>query len=411
MITIDKRITQFRAKLLEDLDLSKEVTDEEVLEIIDQMIIASSKIKFMSLNERSFIRMELFNSIRKLDLLQELIENPKITEIMVNGKDDIFIEQEGRVTRLDRAFSSEEALENVVQQIVSKCNRIVNEANPIVDARLENGDRVNIILPPIALNGPIITIRRFPQHPITMKQLIQMNSITEEAAGFLKVLVAAGYNIFISGGTGSGKTTFLNALSSFIPKDERIVTIEDNAELQIQGLENLVRLEARNTSLEGDHEITIRELTKTALRIRPSRIIIGEVRSGEAIDLLMAMNTGHNGSLSTGHANNGKDMFSRLETMVLMGIELPLEAIRRQISSGIDILVHLGRLRDKSRKVLEILEIIGMKEGEIIVEPIYLFEEKGENKNGQVQGRLYKQNNLFHRTKLLESGIFLEQEE
>lgn len=306
--------------------------------------------------------------------------------------------------RRDKRFETQEKLEDVIQQIVAKCNRVVNEASPIADARLENGARVNIVLAPVALNGPVITIRRFPKHPITMEDLLRYGSISQQAAEELERLVAAGYNIFISGGTGSGKTTFLNALSQFIPDTERIITIEDSAELQLQGISNLVRLETRNANMDGTKPITIRDLIKSALRMRPDRIVVGEVRGGEAIDMLQALNTGHDGSLSTGHANSSEDMLARLETMVLMGMELPLSAIRRQIASGVDIIVHLGRLRDKSRRVLEVVEILGYENDEIVTAPLYQFRESGE-KNGNVVGELVKINTLTHTGKLTASGI------
>ena len=323
---------------------------------------------------------------------------------MVNGTGNIFVEKAGSIFQWDKRFETQEKLEDVIQQIVAKCNRVVNEAFPIADARLENGARVNIVLAPVALNGPVITIRRFPKHPITMEDLLRYGSISQQAAEELERLVAAGYNIFISGGTGSGKTTFLNALSQFIPDTERIITIEDSAELQLQGISNLVRLETRNANMDGTKPITIRDLIKSALRMRPDRIVVGEVRGGEAIDMLQALNTGHDGSLSTGHANSSEDMLARLETMVLMGMELPLSAIRRQIASGVDIIVHLGRLRDKSRRVLEIVEILGYENDEIVTAPLYQFQESGE-KDGNVVGELVKINTLTHTGKLTASGI------
>lgn len=400
-----EELYHLQEQLLERLDLTKDMTDEEIYQHIDELIIFFSKRKYISIPRRGRLRMELFHAIRKLDVLQELIEDCSVTEIMINGQENIFVERGGKVTRHDHVFSSKAKLEDVVQKIVAKCNRSVNEYNPIVDARLENGDRVNIILPPVALNGPIVTIRRFPSFPITMKELLQWNSINQEAAYFLKKLVQARYNIFISGGTGSGKTTFLNALSSYIPKEERIITIEDNAELQIQNLENLVRLEVRNANVEGENEVSIRALIKSALRMRPDRIIIGEVRSEETIDLLQAYNTGHDGSLSTGHGNSCVDMLSRLETMVLMGLNLPLEAVRRQIASGIDVLIHLGRMRDRTRRVLEISEIVGMEKGEIVMNCLYLFKEDNRSSKDCVSGELEFINGLCHREKLYLAGI------
>lgn len=386
------------------IDLSREVSDEEIENMIDEKIVKIGRRKALSLDERQELGKLIFHSIRKMDVLQELIDSDDVTEIMINGIDNIFIEKGGRIYKWDKCFESKEKLEDVIQQIVAKCNRTVNEASPIVDARLENGSRVNIVLAPIALNGPIVTIRRFPSNPITMTDLLNFGSITTQAASELEKLVIAGYNIFISGGTGSGKTTFLNALSHYIPKSERIITIEDSAELQIQGIGNLVRLETRNANVEGTREISIRDLIKSSLRMRPDRIIVGEVRGSEAIDMLQALNTGHDGSLSTGHANSSKDMLARLETMVLMGMDLPLAAVRRQIASGVDIIVHLGRLRDKSRRVLEISEIIGYEDGEIITQPIYEFVETGEE-NGRIQGNLEKINELVHVDKLLAAGL------
>lgn len=363
----------------------------------------------MSLSEKRQLRRELFNSIRRLDLLQELVDDDTVTEVMVNGTEGIFFERGGRISLWEKRVESREKLEDLVQQIAGRCNRIVNEAVPIADARLENGARVNMVLYPVALNGPVITIRRFPSNPIKMRQLIAWGSITEEAAAFLQTLVRAGYNIFISGGTGSGKTTFLNALSDFIPREERIITIEDNAELQLQGAANLVRLEARKGNTEGANEITIRDLIKTSLRMRPDRIIVGEVRGEEALDMLQALNTGHDGSLSTGHGNSPKDMLSRLETMVLMGLELPLPAIRRQIASGIDIMVHLGRMRDRTRKVLEILEVTGydLTSGEILTNPLYEFQEEESSGEEKVCGKLQKTGELMHIQKLERAGLQL----
>ena len=352
---------ELRALLMERLDLARELSDEEILEEIDDLILGRMREYCLSLKEKVQLRQELFHSVRKLDVLQELIEDETVTEIMVNGPDAIFVERAGKLTKWDKTFTSGEKLEDVIQQIVGKCNRVVNESMPIVDARLDNGARVNAVIRPVALNGPILTIRRFPDTPITMEKLIALGSLPSECAEFLAALVRARYSMVIGGGTGSGKTTFLGALSNYIPPDERLITIEDNAELKIQGIANLVRLEAKMANMEGAASITIRDLIKTALRMRPDRIIVGEVRGGEAVDMLQALNTGHDGSLSTAHANSASDMLSRLETMTLMGVDLPLEAIRRQIASGVDILIHLGRMRDKSRKVLEITEICGFE--------------------------------------------------
>ena len=394
---------QLHARILEELDLTREVEDEELTKIIHQVLKEAGEREYISLNQRTVLGKELFNAFRKLDMLQEFLEDEEITEIMINGTQNIFYEKDGRLYQSEKRFLSKEKLEDVIQQIAAGSNRLVNEASPIVDARLSDGSRVNVILAPVALNGPIVTIRKFPKEAVTMKQLIKWNSVSKEVAGILAIYVAAGYNIFISGGTGSGKTTFLNALSQYIPKDERIITIEDNAELKILGVANLVSLEARNANAEGTGEVTIRDLIKSALRMRPTRIIVGEVRSAEAIDMLQALNTGHDGSLSTGHANSPKDMLSRLETMVLMGMELPLPAIRRQIASGIDLIIHLGRLRDKSRKVLEVTEILDYENGEILLQPIYSFKETGE-KNGKIQGVWKKVHNLTHTGKLLAAG-------
>lgn len=404
----DKCVQMLRKKLLEKIEQETELTDEKILEMIDELILRAGRETYVSLPQKQQIRTELFNSIRKLDILQELLDDDAVTEIMVNGTEGIFAERQGRISRWGKCFSEAEKLEELVQQIVARCNRIVNEAVPIADARLAGGARVNIVLAPVALNGPVITIRRFPNQPVTMRQLIEWGAVTEEAVGFLRKLVIAGYNIFISGGTGSGKTTFLNALSDYIPKDERIITIEDNAELQIQGVENLVRLEARKANTEGEHEISIRELIKASLRMRPDRIIVGEVRGEEAIDMLQSLNTGHDGSLSTGHGNSPGDMLSRLETMVLMGMELPVTAIRRQIASGIDIMVHLGRMRDKSRKVLEIVEITGYRyeTEEIQTNILYQFREKGRKEGKEVCGQLEKCGELANTRKLLQAGIY-----
>ena len=402
----EKWSRELRKRVQEQLDLSRELSDEEVQELIDREILKTSRENCLLLEEKLRLQKELFNSMRRLDMLQELIEDPDVTEIMVNGPRDIFIERSGRLTRWERSFSSKGKLEDVVQQIVSFCNRSVSKANPIADARLADGSRVNIVLDPVALNGPVVTIRRFPKEPVRMRQLLEWGSISAEAAAFLQQVVKAGYNIFVSGGTGSGKTTVLNALSEYIPSDERIITIEDNAELQLDRVANLVTLEARNANLEGEREITIRDLIKTSLRMRPDRIIVGEIRGAEAIDMLQAMNTGHDGSLSTGHANSPGDMLSRLETMVLMGMDLPLTAVRRQIASGVDLIVHLGRLRDGSRKVVELVELDGMEQGEIRLRPLFTFEEEpGQEKAARIKGSLYKKGELLHTGKLRAAGI------
>ena len=385
-----------RDLLMEKLDMSREMTDREILDEIDQLILNRMRDSYISLNEKLQLRQELFYSVRKLDVLQELIEDETVTEIMVNGPDAIFVERGGRLGKWDKSFTSREKLEDVIQQIAGRCNRVINESMPIVDARLENGARVNAVISPVALNGPILTIRRFPDTPITMDRLVALGSLTCECARFLKALVRARYSIVIGGGTGSGKTTFLGALSDYIPEDERIITIEDNAELKIQGVENLVRLEAKMANMEGAVSVSIRDLIKTALRMRPDRIVVGEVRGGEAVDMLQALNTGHEGSLSTAHANSARDMLSRLETMTLMGVDLPLEAIRRQIASGVDILIHLGRMRDKTRKVLEITEVCGYEKNEIITRTLFRREED----LGLVQV-----SELLNREKLARAGV------
>ena len=398
---------QLHARILEEMDMTREMEDEELTQLIYRVLQEVSAQEYLSLAEKTFLGRELFNAFRKLNILQEFLEDEDITEIMINGTQNIFFEKDGRIYQSDKRFVSREKLEDVVQQIAAGSNRLVNEASPIVDARLLDGSRVNIVLPPIAIDGPIVTIRKFSKEAITMKQLIAWESISREVSAFLATLVAAGYNIFISGGTGSGKTTFLNALSQSIPKTERIITIEDNAELQIQDVPNLVRLEVRNANVEGSGAVTIRDLIKSALRMRPDRLIVGEVRSAEAIDMLQAMNTGHDGSLSTGHANSPKDMLSRLETMVLMGMELPLPAIQRQIASGVDVIVHLGRLRDKSRKVLEVTEVLGYTGGEIQLQTLYQYEETGE-KEGRIQGEWRKVHEITHTEKLLAAGYHKE---
>ncbi len=391
------------------LELSRDMTDSEILDMIDDLIAQSDPARRMRFADRYQLKTELFNSVRRLDILQELLDDDTVTEIMVNGTGSIYVERAGRLIRWHKNFTSKEKLLDIVQAVVAYSNRVANESVPIVDARLKRGERVNIVMNPIAIDGPVITIRRFPEKPISIEKLISWGSISQEAADFLKALVQAGYNIFISGGTGSGKTTFLNALSNFIPKDERIITIEDNAELQIQGVRNLVRLEARRPNAEGDGEITIRDLIRSSLRMRPDRIIVGEVRGEETIDMLQSLNTGHDGSLSTGHGNSPKDMLSRLETMVLMGLEIPISAIRRQIASGIDIMVHLSRMRDKSRKVLEILEIDGydIPTGEIMTHTIYEYDLQGEDQNGKLLGELKKVGELHHRQKLDRAGIHI----
>lgn len=383
---------------MERLDNMWESTDEEVMELIDSLLMEEGRRYGLNLGQKSALRRELFSSVRKLDVLQELLEDSGVTEIMVNGWQRIFVEREGRVFPWEKHFTSPEKLDDVIQQIAGRCNRVINTLHPIVDARLENGSRVNAVIAPAALNGPILTIRQFPEEPVTMERLLTLGSVTKEALGLLIPLVRAKYTILIGGGTGAGKTTMLNALSAFIPEDERIITIEDNAELQIQGIPNLVRLECRAANIEESQEITIADLLKTALRMRPDRIIVGEVRS-DAEELLQAVNVGAEGSMSTIHANSCTDMITRLETLVLMGINLPLPAVRRQIAAGFDIFVHLGRLRDKSRKLLEICEIDKMADGDIILNPLFQYEED----RGLVQ-----KGKLKHREKLERAGMLLE---
>ncbi len=399
----DEQIYNLRDSILEEVDLTREVSDEEIKNLVSEKCSIFAKKNFLKLTEQEALEQYLFYSMRKLDVLQELLDDPEITEIMVNGAEHIFYEKRGQLFSSDKKFTSKEKLNDVIQQMAATNNRMVNESSPIVDTRLSNGARVNIVLQPISIDGSAISIRKFPEKPLMMKDLIELGAISEEAADFLKILVLSGYNIFVSGGTGSGKTTFLNALSQFIPREERIITIEDSAELQLIDKPNLVRLETRNANTEGVTPITIRDLIKTALRMRPSRLIIGECRGAEALDVLQTMNTGHDGSLSTGHANSCKDMLSRLETMVLMGMELPLPAIRSQIASGIDILIHLGRMRDKSRKVLTITEIVEYKENQVILNDIYRFYEYEAEENN-VNGALEHVGNLINTDKLRRAG-------
>ncbi|MBO5573472.1 MAG: CpaF family protein [Clostridium sp.] len=413
---------RLRAALSAGMEGQFQVDDELLTERIDAAIQQECEKNYLDLGQRIRLRKELYDSFRRLDILQELVDDPDVTEIMVNGTDRIFVEKKGRILRWDRGFSSTEQLEDLIQQVVSRVNRTVNFASPIADARLEDGSRVHVVLPPVALDGPTLTIRKFPE-AFDMERLIFGGSITEEAADFLEKLVKAGYNIFVSGGTGSGKTTFLNALSGFIPSDERIITIEDSAELQIRHIPNLVRLETRAGNGEGADPVTMTDLIRASLRMRPTRIIVGEVRGAEALDMLQAMNTGHDGSLSTGHANSAADMLLRLETMVLMAAsDLPLAAVRMQIASGLDIIVHLGRLRDRSRRVLEITEVLGYEDGCIRLNPLYRFEEDAgragdkdmrqtpSGKTGEkekVKGCLRRTGDLVHREKLAAAGIRL----
>ena len=391
-------------KVMLRLDMTRETGEEELQEIILTVLEEAAEEEFLPLNEKIRISRELFNAFRRLDILQDLIEDESITEIMVNGTENIFYEKGGRLYRTDRHFISEERLCDVIQQIVGETNRYVNESSPAVDARLKDGSRVNVVLKPVAVNGPIMTIRKFPSEAVTMEQLIRWGSLTREAAEFVERLVEAKYNIFVSGGTGAGKTTFLNAMSDYIPKEERIITIEDNAELQIHGVENLVRLEARGANPEGEGAVTIRDLIRSALRMRPDRIIVGEVRGEETVDMISsAMLNGHSGSMSTGHANNPIDMLHRLETMMMMGIDLPLQAIQRQIASALDVIIHLGRLRDKSRRVLQIEEVLGYSDGRIITGTLYEFREEGM-KNEKIEGGLVKVSDIKNTEKLMAAG-------
>lgn len=411
---------QLQKELLMILELGGEWSDEEIMDQIDELIIAASKNIYLSGYRKLMLKQELFNSVRRLDLLQELVDDKEITEIMVNGAGDIFYEKYGHIHRWAKAFESNEKLEDVIQQIVAGANRQVNEASPIVDARLPDGSRVNVVLKPVALNGPILTIRKFPEEPMDMMALIRQGALTEEAAGFLEKIVRAKYNIFISGGTGTGKTTMLNALMNYVPKEERVITIEDSAELQIHNITNLVKLEARNATADGEHQVSIRDLIKSAMRMRPDRIIVGEVRGAESVDMIQAMSSGHDGSISTGHSGSPEEMLSRLETMVLMGTDIPLVAIRKQIASSIDIIIQLERLRDKSRRVTEITEVIGYDAGEIRLNPLFVFKETTEKgvvqedcvymtESLKVEGQLFPSGNrLFHRKKLEAAALQLE---
>ena len=386
MLALDNIKQEIKRELLTDLE-ERQMSDSHLYQQIDSALLNRRDI---GLQEKLYLRTAVFDSFRRLDLLSELLDDKNVTEIMINGPKEIFVEKKGKMEKWNRSFQSEEQLFDLIQQIVSRINRAVNTKSPIVDARLEDGSRVHVVLPPIALKGPTVTIRKFPE-PITMAKLIQLGSLTEEAALFLESLVKASYNIFISGGTNSGKTTFLNALSQYIPKRERIITIEDSAELQIQEVENLVSLETRNANAEGEGAVSISDLIKASLRMSPNRIIVGEVRGKECLDMLNAMNTGHDGSISTGHGNTSRDMLRRMETMVLQGADLPLSSIRNMIASAIEIMVHLGRSKDHKRRVLEISEVTGAENGEIQLKTLYQY-------NGEV---LEKLSNLSREEKLL----------
>ena len=399
-------VNEIKAYVIDNLPLSK-MDDEELEEKVEEIVKSRTANEVCTISQVLSIVQQVYSSIRGFGLLDSIISDDTITEVMINGTDNIFIEQNGRLFKLDKQFESQKRLEDVIQRIVGLAGREVNQANPICDTRLPDGSRVNVVLPPIALCGPTLTIRKFSKTPMTIEKLIQYGSITREIADKLEMLVKAKYNIFISGGTGSGKTTFLNALSNYIPKEERVITIEDSAELQITGVDNLVSMETRNANAAGVGQITIRDLIKSSLRMRPERIVVGEVRGGEALDMLQAMNTGHDGSLSTGHANSVKDMLSRLETMVLQGADgLPLEAIRQQIASAVDIIIHLSRLRDHSRKTMEICEVVGYEDGKILLNPLYVFEEDESSTLDKVSGSLKRTDNPMKNTYKLQLAGF-----
>lgn len=402
-------VAEIKKYVTENLPLSK-MSDEALEEKVEEIVFQRMAGQYCPIEQKASIVQQVYSSIRGFGLLDAIINDDTITEVMINGPENVFIEQKGRLFKLDKQFESQRRLEDIIQRIVGLAGREVNQANPICDTRLPDGSRVNVVLPPIALCGPTLTIRKFSKTPMTIEKLIAYGSITREIADKLELLVKAKYNIFISGGTGSGKTTFLNALSNYIPKDERVITIEDSAELQITGIENLVSLETRNANAAGAGQITIRDLIKSSLRMRPERIVVGEVRGGEALDMLQAMNTGHDGSLSTGHANSTEDMLSRLETMVLQGASgLPLEAIRQQIASAVDIIIHLSRLRDKTRKTMEITEVVGYENGQIILNPLYKFVEDENSTLEKVSGSLKRtENKMKNDFKLRLSGIKTE---
>lgn len=400
----DKTVLELRNKVRAKIDFSGALSDDSLMRIVEEIVFEWCERHPLTANEKVKLVRRLFHSFRGLDILQPLMEDASVSEIMINHHAEIFVERRGRMTLLPVSFESRERLEDLIQTVVASVNRVVNESSPIVDARLKDGSRVHVVLPPVALKGPCMTIRKFPEQPLTMEQLVSIGSLSVEAASFLKGMIGAKYNIFISGGTGTGKTTFLNALSQFIGADERIVTIEDSAELQIRTIPNLVSMETRNANTEGKGEITIRDLIRASLRMRPNRIIVGEVRGGEALDMLQALNTGHQGSMSTGHSNGAKDMLARLETMVLSAAELPVQVIRQQIASAIDIVIHLSRFRDRSRKVTEICEVVGMEAGEVKLNPLFLFEEEGE-RDGHVAGGLKRTANpLIRMDKLRMAG-------
>ena len=406
---IDNIIKEIKAYVTNELPIST-ITNEDLEEKIEEKVLEKTKEMFIAVEEKVSIAKRIFSSIRGFGVLDSILEDDEITEVMINGHENIFIEKRGRLTKLNVGFESERRLEDIIHRVVALAGREVNQAEPIVDTRLPDGSRVNVVLPPISLHGPIVTIRKFSKEPMTVEKLIKYGSITQEIADFLQILVKAKYNIFICGGTGSGKTTFLNAMSNFIPKDERVITIEDSAELQIEGIDNLVSLETRNKNSSGKGEVNMTQLIKSSLRMRPERIVVGEVRGGEALDMLQAMNTGHDGSLSTGHANSTKDMLSRLETMVLQGADgLPLDAIRQQIASALDIIIYLSRLRDHSRKTMEITEVVGYENGQIKLNPLYVFEEDENSTLDKVSGKLKRtENKMINDFKLQLAGYRTE---
>lgn len=410
-------------KVIQDKSRVREYSGEEIHELIEEQLIARiewakdndlSLARYysrLSFKERDSLKYTVQESVEGLGILGKIIMDSDITEVMINGYDNIFVEKAGKLQRLDEHFQDDEDLRRIVQRFVSQMDRTIDSSNPIVDARLDDGSRVHVVFPPVALNGATVTIRRFPKQAMTIQKLLEYKSITPEVADFLKKAVESRHNIFVSGGTGSGKTTFLNALSNFIPVHERVITIEDSAELQIRNVPNLVRMETKKSNSKEATEITIRDLIKASLRMRPDRIIVGEVRGEEALDMLQAMNTGHDGSLSTGHANSPEGMISRLETMVLTGsAELPLPAIRQQIGTAVDYIVHLSRLRDFSRKCMEIDEVIGYDNdtNRVVLNPIYKFEED-EKKTSlrKVVGNLKRTDNkIKNQDKFILAGIY-----
>lgn len=407
----DSVVLELRDRIRSQIDFSGAVSDEQLMNIVEQAVFAWCNSHPLTASDKVTLVKRLFHSFRGLDILQPLMEDPSVTEIMINHHAEIFIERQGQMHLLPAAFESRDRLEDLIQAVVASVNRVVNESSPIVDARLKDGSRVHVVLPPVALRGPSMTIRKFPERPMSMEELVTIGCLTAEAAQFLKLLTAAQYNIFISGGTGTGKTTFLNALSQYIPQDERIITIEDSAELQIRSVPNLVSLETRNANTEGKGGISVRDLIRASLRMRPNRIIVGEVRGGESLDMLQAMNSGHAGSMSTGHSNGAKDMMARLETMVMSAAEMPVSVIRQQIASALDIVIHLSRFRDRSRRVTEICEVTGVEDGEIQIQPLFRFMEDGEM-DGKVIGRLQRTAYpLSSRDKLQMAGLSEEEEE